>query len=67
MGTTRRKQAGEGGISEYQTKAGPRFLLKYPVLQEDGTKRVVLKRGYTTRREAASALWADIRRTETGE
>ena len=67
MGTTKRRQAGEGGISEYQTKAGPRFLIKYPVLQEDGTKRVVLKRGYKSRREAAAALRAEIRRTETGE
>jgi hypothetical protein len=67
MGTTKRRQAGEGGISEYLTKAGPRFLIKYPVQQEDGTKRVVLKRGFTTRREAAAALRAEIRRTETGE
>ena len=67
MGTTKRRQAGEGGISEYQTKAGPRFLIKYPVLRDDGTKRVVLKRGYKTRREAAAALRAEIRKTETGE
>jgi hypothetical protein len=67
MGTTKRRQAGEGGISEYQTKAGRRFLIKYPVLQEGGTKRVVFKRGFTTRREAAAALRAEIRRTETGE
>jgi hypothetical protein len=67
MRTTKRRQAGEGGISEYLTKAGPRFLIKYPVQQEDGTKRVVLKRGFTTRRQAAAALRADIRRTETGE
>src|SRR3954447_16015135 len=66
-GTTKRRQAGEGGISEYQTKAGPRFLIKYPVLQEDGTKRVVLKRGFTTRREAAAARGAEIRKTGTGE
>src|SRR3954467_3304717 len=67
MGTTKRRQAGKGGISEYSTKAGPRFLINYPVLQEDGTKRVVLKRGFKTRREAAAALRAEIRRTETGE
>src|SRR3954470_2246018 len=67
MGATRRRQAGEGGISEYQTKAGPRFLIKYPLQQEDGTTRAVLKRGFTTRREAAAALRAEIRRTETGE
>ena len=40
---------------------------KYPVLQEDGTRRVVLKRGYKTRRDAASALRTEIRRMETGE
>lgn len=67
MGTTKRRQAGEGGISEYLTKAEPRFLIKYPVLREDGTKRVVLKRGFRTRREAAAALRAEIRKTETGE
>src|SRR4051794_3603179 len=33
--------------------------LKYPGLEEDGTKRVVLKRGFTTRREAAAALRAE--------
>jgi transposase InsO family protein len=29
MAKPRRRQAGEGGISEYMTKAGPRFLIKY--------------------------------------
>src|SRR3954469_2927257 len=67
MGTTKRRQAGKGGISEYSTKAGPRSRVNYPVLQQDGTKRVVLKRGFKTRREAAAALRAEIRRTETGE
>ena len=38
----KRRQAGEGGISEYATKHGPRFLIKYPVLLQDGSKRVVL-------------------------
>jgi hypothetical protein len=32
MGATKRRQAGEGGISEYLTKAGPRFLIKYPAV-----------------------------------
>jgi integrase len=67
MAGTRRRQAGEGGISEYQTKAGPRFLIKYAAQRADGTKRVVLKRGFRTRREAAAVLRAEIRRTETGE
>src|SRR4051794_31262184 len=66
MGTTKRRQAGEGGISEYQTKAGPRFLIKYPVLLQDGTKRVVLKRGFRTRREAAARLRLQIGRAASG-
>jgi integrase len=51
----RRRQAGEGGISEYTTKAGLRFLIKYAAPDNDG-KRVVLKRGYLTRKAAAEAL-----------
>jgi integrase len=49
------------------TKAGPRFLIKYPVQREDGTKRVVLKRGFITRKDAAAALRAEIRKVEMGE
>jgi integrase len=67
MGATKRRQAGEGGISEYLTKAGPRFLIKYPVLRQDGSRRVVLKRGFKTKREAAAALRTEIRKVETGE
>src|SRR4051794_29389545 len=67
MASARRRQAGEGGISEYQTKAGPRFLIKYAAQRADGTKRVVLKRGFRTRREAAAVLRAEIRKTEMGE
>src|SRR3954447_3131109 len=62
----RRRQAGEGGISEYATKAGPRFLIKHSVLLQDGTKRVVLKRGFTTRRDAAAQLRVEIGKAETG-
>ncbi len=67
MGKPRRRQAGEGGISEYTTKAGPCFLIKYPVLLEDGTKRVVLKRGFVRRADVAAALQAEMRKVETGE
>ena len=67
MSTTKRRQAGEGGISEYLTKAGPRFLIKYPAPRQDGTRRVVLKRGFRTKREAAAALRTEIRALETGE
>lgn len=52
MTKPRRRQAGEGGISEYQTKAGPRFLIKY----KDPEGRVRLKRGYPSRKVAADAL-----------
>ncbi|RBY97512.1 hypothetical protein DQ237_00720 [Blastococcus sp. TF02-8] len=67
MAKPRRRQAGEGGISEYQTKAGPRFLIKFTAQREDGSKRVVLKRGFTTRKEAARALRTEIRKAEVGE
>ena len=63
----RRRQAGEGGISEYATKAGPRFLIKYTARRPDGTQRVVLKRGFTSRKAAAAALRAEIRTLDLGE
>ncbi len=52
MTKPRRRQAGEGGISEYQTKAGPRFLIKY----RDPDGRVRLRRGFPTRKAAADTL-----------
>ncbi|SFK74707.1 N-terminal phage integrase SAM-like domain-containing protein [Geodermatophilus ruber] len=63
----RRRQAGEGSISEYQTKAGPRSLIKYSALRADGTTRVVLKRGFRTRKDAVTVLRAGIRKSEVGE
>lgn len=56
MSKPRRRQAGEGGISEYATKAGPRYLIKYGVPQPDGSRKAVLKRGYTSRKKAAEEL-----------
>ncbi|MDT0278239.1 tyrosine-type recombinase/integrase [Blastococcus goldschmidtiae] len=67
MAKPRRRQAGEGGISEYMTKAGPRFLIKFTAQRADGTRRVVLKRGFKTRRDAAAALRAEVRKAEMGE
>jgi integrase len=52
----RRRQAGEGGISEYTTKSGPRYLIKYHFTREDGSAAVALKRGYSTRKAAGEAL-----------
>lgn len=65
MTKARRRQAGEGTISEYQTKAGARYLIKYRLPLEDGTTRVVLRRGFPTRKAAAVALGdilAEVRR-----
>lgn len=56
MTKPRRRQAGEGGISEYATKAGPRFLIKYSHTKPDGSRGVILKRGYLTKRDAAADL-----------
>jgi hypothetical protein len=35
---------------------GPRFLIKYPATLEDGSTKVVLRRGFPTRKAAAEAL-----------
>ncbi|GAA2850307.1 site-specific integrase [Pseudonocardia halophobica] len=53
----KRRSAGDGGISPYQTKSGERFLIKYRVPAPDGigTKQV-LRRGYTSQKAAAAAL-----------
>ena len=56
MTKPRRRQAGEGGISAYATKGGPRFLIKYRYTREDGSAAVALKRGYLTRKAAGEAL-----------
>jgi integrase len=60
MTKPRRRQAGEGGISEYATKAGPRFLIKYAYLREDGSRAVAFKRGYLTRKAAGEALREEL-------
>lgn len=56
MTKPRRRQAGEGGISEYETKAGKRYLIKYTATDEQGEKRVILRRGFLTRKAAAEEL-----------
>ena len=66
MTKPRRRQAGEGGISEYTIKAGPRFLIKYPYVRDDGTRAVVLKRGYLTRKAAAAALREKLANLDRG-
>ena len=44
MTKPRRRQAGEGRIVEYRTKAGVRYAIKYRVPREDGPDRQVLLR-----------------------
>lgn len=62
----RRRQAGEGSIVEYSTKAGPRFLIKYVAPLPDGTPKGVLRRGFLTRREAAEALRKELAAVDKG-
>ncbi|MFT4227087.1 tyrosine-type recombinase/integrase [Micropruina sp.] len=60
MTKTKRRARGEGSVSQYQTKAGGRWLIKY----HDAEGVVRLKRGYLTKKAAADALGdinADIR------
>jgi integrase len=66
VSTPRRRQAGEGGISEYATKAGTRYLIKYGYTRPDGSKAVVLKRGYLTRRAAAAGLREQLSNVDRG-
>jgi len=66
MTKPRRRQAGEGGISEYQTKAGPRYLIKYGYTGQDGSKAVALKRGYPTRKAAGEALREQLGNLDRG-
>lgn len=66
MTKPRRRQAGEGGISEYATKGGPRFLIKYGYTRQDGSDAIALKRGYTTRKTAAAALREQLGNVDRG-
>jgi integrase len=66
MTKPRRRQAGEGGISEYATKAGPRFLIKYGYTRPDGSKAVALKRGYLTRKAVGAALRGQLGNVDKG-
>jgi hypothetical protein len=66
MTKPRRRQAGEGGISEYATKAGPRFLIKYGYTRQDGSNAIALKRGYSTRKAAGAALREQLANVDHG-
>lgn len=66
MNKSRRRQAGEGGISEYATKAGLRFLIKYGYTTDDGIRKVTLKRGFLTRKAAAEELRKRLASIDSG-
>lgn len=67
MTKPRRRQAGEGAISEYQTNAGKRFLAKYRYTADDGTSKQALKRGFSTRKAAADFLRDQVGKVQRGE
>ena len=67
MTAARRRQPGEGSISQYQTKAGPRFLAKYSYTADDGTRKQALKRGFPTRKAAADYLRERVTSVQRGE
>jgi integrase len=50
--STKRRSPGEGGASSYQTKAGERWLWKTTLTLADGTRKQVMKRGFTTKKAA---------------
>ena len=67
MTKPRRRQAGEGSISQYDTKAGPRFLAKYRYTAEDGAPKQAMKRGFATRKAAADFLRERVTQVQRGE
>lgn len=66
MTKPRRRQAGEGGISAYETKAGARYLIKYSAPTEERGRKVILKRGYSTRQSAARDLRERLAQVDDG-
>jgi hypothetical protein len=55
----RRRRAGEGTISAYQTKAGRRFLIKYKNPHEGEEPEWIVRRGFLTY-EAADDFLGDV-------
>jgi integrase len=64
--TKRRRGPGEGTILEYQTGAGQRFAIKYTAPSADGTRRAVMRRGFTTRRQASAELRTVLAKIDAG-
>ncbi len=68
MTKPRRRQAGEGGISEYTIKSGPRagqaYYVRYTYPKPDGSRGVAIKRGFGDRKAAAAFLRKKLREVE---
>ena len=56
MTAARRRSRGEGHVASYQTKQGTRWFWKATLVRPDGSKKVVWKRGYATKKEAQAGL-----------
>lgn len=67
---TARRQAGEGGISAYETKAGPRYRIHWrePVDpdQPNGPRRQRTKNGFQDKRTAAAELRSTLASQDAG-
>ena len=53
---TRRRQAAEGGISAYQTKAGLRYRVDFSMLDDYGKPKRQTKGGFLTKKAAGESL-----------
>ena len=53
---TSRRQAGEGGISAYETTMGTHYSIRYWAPQEHGEPKRVQQRGFLNKKEAAKEL-----------
>ena len=66
MTPPRRRQAGEGGISEYRLNDGTvRYLIQFRMVNEHGQAGRVRRRGYATRKDAGKALRDALKAVET--
>jgi integrase len=52
----RRRSRGEGHVGSYSTAKGQRWFWKATITMPDGSKKVVWKRGYLTKKAAQAAL-----------
>lgn len=65
---TKRRAPGEGGVSEYVTGRGSRWLITYYVTSPvSGERRRVLKRGFPTKKAAQTHLRGQLGKADRGE